>query len=54
MPSTPAHLDDPQLPLFIQILEKIAGVSQKKGRNVPEVQICKEYCKSLREIIPCL
>ena len=54
MPSTPAHLDDPQLPLFIQILEKIAGVSQKKGRNVPEVQICKEYCKRLREIIPCL
>lgn len=52
MPSAPAGLDDPQLPLFIAGLEKVAGVSQKKGKKTPEVQTCKELCKKLKMITP--
>ena len=50
MPPVPARLDDPQLPLFIGTLEKIAGVSQRQGQRVPEVNTCKEYCKHLKTI----
>ena len=45
----PASLDDPQCPVFLEMLEKICSVKKNIGKRDGEVKACKELCTELAE-----
>ncbi len=47
LPETPAGLDDPQFPPFLDTLETISGIKKNIGKKTEEVKACKDHCTAL-------